>query len=137
MTLNIGSGLNNRQFGDIDFDINIASEPDVCGNCEQLPFKDESFDSIKAIHVLEHVDDVVPVMDECWRVLKRKGTMRINVPMFPHELAIADPTHKRFFVPLTFSYFTTKGRLTGLKHVWDNLGVQNNGMEIVGVLKKV
>jgi len=137
MVLNIGCGFNNRKFGDIDFDINIKAEPDVCGNCEQLPFKDESFDSIKAVHVLEHVDDIVSVMDECWRVLKRNGTMQVHVPMFPHELAIADPTHKRFFVPRTFSYFTVKGRLTGLKHIWEGTVLNENGKEIVCVLKKV
>jgi len=137
MVLNIGCGFNNRKFGDIDFDMNIKAEPDVCGNCEQLPFKDESFDSIKAVHVLEHVDDIVSVMDECWRVLKRNGTMQVHVPMFPHENAVADPTHKRFFVPMTFSYFTVKGRLTGLKHIWEGTVLNENGKEIACVLKKV
>jgi ubiquinone/menaquinone biosynthesis C-methylase UbiE len=137
MTLNIGCGLNNRKFGDIDFDINISSKPDICGNCEKLPFKNGSFEKVKAFHVLEHVDDIVTVMDECWRALKYNGSMEIVVPMFPHDSAMADPTHKRFFVPLTFSYFTTEGRLTGLKHVWEGQVLKNNGKEIVCVLKKV
>ena len=137
MTLNIGCGFNNRKFGDVDLDMNIEAKPDVCGNCEKLPFKDETFDKVKAIHILEHVDNILAVMDECWRVLKRGCRMEIAVPMFPHEHAIADPTHKRFFIPLTFSYFTTKGRLTGLKHLWEGHFIKNNGMEIICVLKKV
>lgn len=137
MILNIGCGFNNRKFGDIDFDINIKSKPDVCGNCETLPFKDESFDYIKAIHVLEHVDDIVSVMDECWRVLKPNCKMEVGVPMFPSEASVADPTHRRYFVPMTFSYFTIEGRLTGLKHTWKGHAIKNNDVEIVCVLKKV
>jgi ubiquinone/menaquinone biosynthesis C-methylase UbiE len=137
MILNIGCGFNNRKFGDIDLDMNIKAKPDVCGNCEKLPFKDETFDYVKAIHVLEHVDDVISVMDECWRVTKQNGKMEIGVPMFPSEEAIADPTHKRYFVPLSFSYFTVEGRLTGLQHPWKGHAIKNNGKEIICVLKKV
>ena len=137
MTLNIGCGFDNRKYGEIDLDLNMGAKPDVCGNCETLPFKNGTFEKIRAFHVLEHIDDIISVMDECWRTLRYSGTMEIVVPMFPHDLAVADPTHKRFFVPLTFSYFTVEGRLTGLEHVWEGLVLKNNGKEIVCVLKKV
>lgn len=137
MTLNIGCGFDNRKYGEIDLDLNMGAKPDVCGNCEKLPFKSKTFDYIKAIHVLEHVNDIVSVMNECWRVMKPNGKMEIGVPMFPSDAAVADPTHKRFFVPLSFSYFTEEGRLTGLKHTWKGHILKNNGREIVCVLKKI
>ena len=50
--------------------------------------------------------------------------------------AMADPTHKRFFIPETFYYFTEKDRLTGLKHIWMLDKMVKNDKEIACVLKK-
>lgn len=136
MNLNIGCGLNNRTEGDIDIDVMASSNPDVCCDAAHLPFKDGTFDRVKAFHVLEHVDDIIGTMDECYRVLKDDGRMLVCVPKFPHEFAIADPTHKRYFLPLTFTYFTVPGRLTGLKHLWNVLGMKQNEWEVAVDLGK-
>jgi ubiquinone/menaquinone biosynthesis C-methylase UbiE len=136
MTLNIGSGTRHRQDDEIAFDINLMSCPDVCGNAEQLPFKDETFDAIKAIHVLEHVDDILAVMNECMRVLKEDGLMYIRVPQFPDVGAIADPTHKRYFVPETFGYFTRPDALPGLTRTWKSESLRGNPQEIYATLRK-
>lgn len=47
-----------------------------------IPFLDEAFDVVYHSHLLEHIDkDLVPsLLKECYRVLKRRGFVRIVVP---------------------------------------------------------
>lgn len=72
----------------------------------QLPYGDDSVDIIVAHHVLEHIFNLIPLMNECHRVLREDGFMEIAVPHFPHPDSVKDPDHKRFFVPETFrGYF--------------------------------
>lgn len=72
---------------------------------EGLPFPDRSVDVINAAHIFEHINNFIPLMNECWRVLKDDGFMMVAVPVFPSVIAIAPPDHVRFFVPETFGYF--------------------------------
>ena len=136
MTLNVGAGTLNRGKDEIALDINPDCNPDVLASVEAIPFPDEHFDDIKAVHVLEHIDNIVKAMDECYRVLKSGGRFHIRVPLFPTTGAIADPTHKRYIVPETFRYFTDKGALSGLKNVWEMGGLRTTEQEIYVTLRK-
>jgi ubiquinone/menaquinone biosynthesis C-methylase UbiE len=136
LTLNLGAGTLNRERGEVGYDINLACKPDICGDASSLPFKDESFDDIKAVHVLEHIDNIVKAMDECYRVLKKGGRFHVRVPHFPHIGSIADPTHKRYFVSDTFGYFVRSGALSGLQNVWNMGGINTTEQEIYVVLRK-
>jgi len=49
-------------------------------------------------HVLEHLDDVVKVIEECYRILKPKGILDIYVPYYKSKKAFRDPTHKHFLL---------------------------------------
>lgn len=136
-TLNLGCGHLNRGKEEIGIDTNIACKPDICGNIEDLPFKDISVDQINCYHVLEHVQNIVKAMNECFRILKKGGKINISVPLFPTVGAIADPTHVRYFVPETFGYFTRKGALTGLKEIFKMNGLSiSNANEIVCQMTK-
>ena len=56
---------------------------DVSADIEDgLPFESESFDYAVAIHALPEVpyDDLVPVLEELRRVLKRGGVLRVALP---------------------------------------------------------
>ena len=116
--LNLGCGYLNRKEDEIGLDNNFACRPEVYGDIQNLPFKDESFDGVYASHCLEHVPDIVKTMNEAWRVMKPNGKFNIRVPLFPTIGSIADPTHTRFFIVPTFDYFTVSGKLTGLKHTF-------------------
>lgn len=71
-----------------------------------LPFPDESIESIISHHFMEHLrDGFVPLMDECHRVLKPGGILRVIVPLFPSRTAVEDPDHKRYFMEGTFETF--------------------------------
>ncbi len=50
------------------------------GDGEELPYKDNSFDFVVAISVLEHFSDYDRAFNEIWRVLKPKGTCLLQVP---------------------------------------------------------
>ncbi len=92
------------------------------------PIPDSSVTDIRAHHVLEHVRDLVGVMEEAYRILKPGGTFSIVVPYYKHEGAFSDPTHVRFFTEQTFHYFAdespfsyySKARfnVVSMKHGW-------------------
>jgi len=65
------------------------------------PWADESVIEIHASHFIEHIDQEKrwPFFEECWRVLKPGGIMRIFVPNWKSERAYGDNTHK--FPPFT------------------------------------
>ena len=75
------------------------------------PFNDNEFDEIIAFHILEHLDDLVEVMKELWRILKPNGILKIRVPHFSSAYAYFDPTHKHFFTLKTFDYWDSKKQL--------------------------
>ncbi len=134
--LNIGCGNLGREEGEIGVDLNVGCKPTVQADCTRLPFKDESFTEIHAFHILEHVPDIVSVMNECYRVLKNRGIMVVRVPEFPEVQALADPSHVRFFIPQTFQYFTDKGALTGLKYTFSKVNIYREDWEMHCILKK-
>jgi len=75
------------------------------------PFPDNYFDEVIATHVLEHLDDIVCVMKEIWRILKPNGVLKITSPHFSNYDAFRDPTHKHFFTFETFDYFEPSSKL--------------------------
>lgn len=83
----------------VDYVVDLDS-PDV-----RLPFADSSVESIITHHCLEHIQHLIPLMDECYRVLVDGGPLRIVVPLWPSKAAVIDPDHKRFFAMGTFDYF--------------------------------
>jgi ubiquinone/menaquinone biosynthesis C-methylase UbiE len=71
-----------------------------------LPWKDGEVDEIMASHFIEHIPAKIrwPFFDECYRILKPGGIMRIIVPNFKSERAYGDCTHE--WPPLTaFSFY--------------------------------
>jgi len=60
-----------------------------------LPFRDAGVDRIFVVHVLEHLIDFLPLVDECHRVLKPGGVLHVLSPWWRHVNAVADPTHVR------------------------------------------
>jgi SAM-dependent methyltransferase len=69
------------------------------------PFRDDSFDEVVAVHVLEHLPDTIRTMEELHRVTTAGARILIEVPHYKHSNAFRDPTHVRFFSEETFDYF--------------------------------
>jgi SAM-dependent methyltransferase len=75
-----------------------------------LPFETASLDHVFAVHVLEHVRDLVVVMAELHRVLRPGGLLHVLCPYWRHVNAAADPTHVRAIDVLTFRWFCEPAR---------------------------
>jgi SAM-dependent methyltransferase len=94
--LDVGCG-HRKTPGSIGMDVLADSAADVLADLSgPWPFQDHSFDRIVASHVLEHVPDVVHVMEEAYRVLRVGGRFLVRGPHFscPH-IVWSDPTHRR------------------------------------------
>jgi SAM-dependent methyltransferase len=82
--------------------------PTVVHDLSQFPwpFEADSFDLIRASHLLEHLPDVVAFMDEAYRILKPGGRLIVRVPHYTSRSAWCDPTHVRAFAAYWPTYFS-------------------------------
>jgi len=113
-TLNLGAG-NHIWKGAVNHDLQMhRPEIDVAHDLNVLPWpwEDESFDRIAASSVFEHLTiDLVMALDECWRILRPKGTLRVKVPHWQHDNAYVDPTHRWRYSLRSLDVFVPQTRL--------------------------
>lgn len=100
--INIGAG-GEKLLGFISIDIDPAVKPDIVRDIEKgLPFDSNSVDEIKCSHTLEHINDLLFVLREFYRVCKNGAKITIIVPLRD----VSDMTHIRFFDKNTFRTLT-------------------------------
>jgi len=91
-----------------------------------LPYKNNSFDLISAISVIEHLTqtETEKFLNEADRVLKPKGIIFLITPNFNSPLryltgsrwfGYTDPTHITFFTPKTLSNLLNKHKFINIK----------------------
>lgn len=104
--LDIGCG-NRKRTGAVGLDINPSTDADVVHDLDVFPwpFEDSSFDEIYADNVIEHLDDVIAVMEEIHRIARPGALVVLAVPYFRSRWAWIDPTHRHAFGVESFSYF--------------------------------
>jgi SAM-dependent methyltransferase len=103
-----------KEEGDVFLDIRPFVGIDVVHdlNIAPWPFEDKSFVHVSAVHVVEHLKDLISFMDEAWRVLEQGGTLYIETPEAGGDIDLihCDPTHIRCYRKHTFwNYFTKEG----------------------------
>lgn len=106
--LNLGCGPKKKQkAGYINIDGRKSVKPDRVINLElaKLPFGTSSVDEICASHLLEHIRNFIPLMEEMHRVCKPNAKVTIDAPHGLTEAGMGDPTHVRFLCCHTFDYF--------------------------------
>ena len=104
--LELGCGPQKRP-GAIALDISPHSAADViCDlDIQPYPFRDSIFDEIVCEHVLEHLKDLVRVMEELHRIARPGALVKVFAPYFSSIFYYRDPTHRCFFSAHTFDYF--------------------------------
>jgi SAM-dependent methyltransferase len=104
--LDVGCGIN-KYPGAIGIDRNRSSKADVICDLDRFPypFADGAFDRLLAIHVIEHVADVIKTMEEFHRLVRRGGRVRIETPHYTDFSSFCDPTHRSHLNSFSFRYF--------------------------------
>jgi SAM-dependent methyltransferase len=105
-TLDVGCGIN-KSPGAIGIDRNPDSHADVLCDLDHTPypFADNSFDRLRAIHVIEHLSDVIRSMEEFHRLVRPGGRVRIETPHYTDFSSFCDPTHRWHLNTFSFRYF--------------------------------
>ena len=110
--LNVGSGLDYKSSTAeqewTNFDSNPETKPDLVGHAENLSdyFDENMFDLVELIHVWEHCEDLILVMEQIWHVLKPGGKLIVVCPYYTAENAFADPSHKHVITPVTYAFLS-------------------------------
>lgn len=104
--LDVGCGLNKRP-GAIGIDRNPRTAADVLVDLDHFPwpFRDSSFDELYAIHVIEHVADVVRAIEEFHRLVRPGGRIHLATPHYTDFSSFCDPTHRWHLNSFSFRYF--------------------------------
>jgi len=101
MKLNLGSGNDYRK-GYVNVDRVKMPKVDFVHDLNDLPlpFKDNSAEEIRLIHVLEHLkkQSLKKFFDELYRICKPNGLIFIEVPYFFSAYSVIDLEHENFFV---------------------------------------
>jgi SAM-dependent methyltransferase len=112
MKLNLGCGAKIIEgFTGVDIIKTPAVEVIHDLNVFPYPFSDNSVDEIILDNVLEHLDNVIKVMEELHRISQPGAIVKIKVPYFKSNSAFTDPTHKHFFTEKSFKYFSADNPL--------------------------
>jgi ubiquinone/menaquinone biosynthesis C-methylase UbiE len=108
-----GTGINLKSFQEYGTVIGLDYSKEALSYCkfrgicaltsgvaESLPLRDETFEIVCALDVLEHIDDDLAAIGELFRVLKEGGILIVTVPAFQflwsnHDAAMH---HKRRYV---------------------------------------
>jgi ubiquinone/menaquinone biosynthesis C-methylase UbiE len=91
--------------------MNASTSADVLCHLDRgnLPFRDNSFDQVRGIHLIEHVGDVIATMEEFHRVTKPGGTIFLLTPHYSDVNSFSDPTHRWHLSTYSFNYFFPGG----------------------------
>ncbi len=108
--INLGAGQKHLA-GYINVDILADTRPDVVVDLNRFPypFGEGEFDQIACYDVLEHLDDLVRVMEEIHRIAKPGAFVTITVPHYSCSNSYTDPTHRHHLGYRSFDFFTGEG----------------------------
>lgn len=109
--LNLACGQTKIE-GFLGVDIKKTDTVDLVVDLEKFPWpwEDNSVDEIFCSHYVEHTNDLIKFMEECYRILKPEGTIKIIAPYYNSIRCWQDPTHKRAISEATFLYFNKQWR---------------------------
>ena len=107
LILDVGCGRNKRP-GAIGIDRNRDSAADVICDIDRgrLPFRDDTFDEVWLVHVIEHVANVIATVEEAHRLSRSGARIVIETPHYTDFSSFCDPTHRWHLNSYSFRNFT-------------------------------
>jgi ubiquinone/menaquinone biosynthesis C-methylase UbiE len=104
--LDVGCGMNKYPSA-IGIDRIVGTAADVLVDIDHFPypFADGSFRAVRAMHVIEHVADVIRTMEEFHRLVERGGSVHILTPHYTDFSSFCDPTHRWHLNSFSLRYF--------------------------------
>lgn len=104
-TLDIGCGRKKLP-GSIGLDSMALPGVDIVSDLNnRLPFADGEFEVVHSNQVLEHIPNMLGLVEEIHRILAPGGIMVAHVPYFRSSWAAVDPTHVRQFTLNSLDYW--------------------------------
>lgn len=89
--------------------VDLVDTADKIVNLDQrglmLPFMENQVDGAVSYQLMEHITNLVPLMNEIYRVLKPGAIIEMSMPYANTTESLQDPTHKRQFVEQSWQYF--------------------------------
>jgi SAM-dependent methyltransferase len=104
--LDLGCGADKLP-GALGVDLHAQPGVDLVHDLNVIPWPlpEGQFAAIHCRHVLEHLDDLVGVLNEIHRVGKTGARVSIVTPHFSSLSSWEDPTHRRHFARRSFAFF--------------------------------
>ena len=96
---------------------------EIQADLEETPWawiETESCQLVVCHQTLEHIRNLLPVMEEIWRICEPGAQVEVVVPYGVGKTAIQDPTHVRFFTEETFRYWEP-----GYVEAWGDYGIEH------------
>ena len=106
ISLDLGCGKKKRP-GYLGIDIAASANLDLRADLFRgIPLRDSVAERVYCDNFLEHVPNLIAMMNEIWRVCRHGAIVEMIVPYYTWMGAYQDPTHVRFFCEKTLIYFT-------------------------------
>ena len=108
--LDVGCG-NNKTPGAWGIDLDPRSQADVICDLNHYPWPlaEGQFEEILCNHILEHLADVMHLMEEVHRVACPGALVKVMTPHYTSPSSYADPTHRYHFAAGVPDYLATRG----------------------------
>jgi hypothetical protein len=108
--LDVGCGRNKRK-GYIGVDIINSKDVDLIFNISKYPWpiKSDTAEEIVLDNVIEHIPDIVGIMNELHRIAKGNAVVEIIYPYWRSFGAYSDPTHIHYLNEYMIDYFLQPG----------------------------
>ena len=116
--LDLGCGVVSKMEGSIGLDIRPAPHVDVLHDLNDYPypFRENEFDHVEMVHIIEHVDRPLKLMTEVNRISKPGATVRVVTPHYSSQLSYGDLEHFHHFGFITFKWLQNTGMFRIKKH---------------------
>jgi len=121
------------------FGIDITGWPgvDLTWDMEKFPWpiEDNSFSYIKAIHVVEHINDQVGFFREIHRIAKKDAVVHLETPHYSSSNSWADPTHVRHMSLFFTDQMTNNGYLVDTTGEYELIHRRVNFGPLIGSMR--